>query len=241
MNEGRTRRYLSDALKKFRTATDTYDRLRNLWKIGQLIGYATDEELYDLALIAAAEEDHRLRGEICYIISRSQRPQLRLQFINILRDMAMDEDPYVRRSAVIALGELGEIGDAVLIAIEPILNAVNELRSTIVSLQEELVHLRDSVGKLTNVAAPSLKHGIIVDDYVRSWETYLRHERELLQDHKGEYVAIYGEEIVGVDEDEEKLARIVYEKYGSVEALICRIEGEGGPIRIPPPRSIVGS
>ena len=64
-------------------------------------------------------------------------------------------------------------------------------------------------------------------------------ERELLQDHKGSYVAIYREEIIGIGENQEELAEMIFEKYGSVEALICRIEEEEGPIQMPPPREVV--
>ncbi len=78
-----------------------------------------------------------------------------------------------------------------------------------------------------------------MDNYMKCWETYLRHERELLQAHEGRYVAIYKEEIVDVGEDEESLAEMIYEKYGPVEALICKIEEEGEPIQMPPPREIV--
>ena len=74
---------------------------------------------------------------------------------------------------------------------------------------------------------------------MKCWETYLRHERELLRDHEGMYVAIYGAEILGIGENMEELAEMVYEKYGSVEALICMIEEEGEPIQMPPSRVVL--
>lgn len=77
-----------------------------------------------------------------------------------------------------------------------------------------------------------------MDNYMKCWETYLRHEGELLRDHRGMYVAIYGDDIVGIDESMEKLAEVVYDKYGSVEALICKIEEEEEPIQMPPSREI---
>ena len=240
MNPDETRRFLDGALSEFRTAMSPDSRLRSLWKIGQLVEDATDEEVYELASAVAIEEDHRLRGEICYAISRSQRPQLKPRLVQILRGAISDEDPYVRRSAISALSELAGLREATLAAVEPILDDVEQFKSTVVRLEEKVLHLRDNVEKFPGVAvALSSAHEIKMDDYMRCWETYLRNERELLMNHEGKYVAIYGKEIVGIDEDEEKLAEMVEQKYGSVEAIICRIEEEGEPLRMPPPREIL--
>jgi hypothetical protein len=78
-----------------------------------------------------------------------------------------------------------------------------------------------------------------MDEQRKSWETYLRNEKELLREHRGEYVAIRGTEIVGIGEDMEKLAKMVYRKYGSEEALICKIEEEEEPIQMPPSRIVM--
>jgi hypothetical protein len=241
-NSGETRRFLNDALKEFRTESDPDGRLRSLWKISQLVDDTTDEELYELAAAAAVEEDHRLRGEICYTISRSHRPGLRPRLMEILRAMVQDRDPYVRRSAMTALGELGGVREATLAAIDPLLDDVDNLKSTVTGLEEKLISLYNSIEEFATVAATDTESpmlDVVMDDYSRSWETYLRHERELLLDHRGRYVAIYREEIVGIGEDQEELAEKIYEKYGSVEAIICKIEEEDEPIRMPPPREIV--
>jgi len=137
VNPDETRRFLDDALREFRAAGNPDSRLRSLWKISQLAENTTDEELYELASAVAVEEDYRLRGEICYTISRSQRPQL----IRILRGMIRDENPYVRRSAITALGELGGVREAMLAAIEPILDDVDNLRTTVTNMEEKLLHL----------------------------------------------------------------------------------------------------
>ncbi len=81
----------------------------------------------------------------------------------------------------------------------------------------------------------------VMDDYTKCWNTYLSHEKELMRDHKGKYVAIYKKDIVAIGEDMESLAETIYEKYGPVEALICKIEEETEPIQMPPPRNIVES
>jgi len=236
VNPDETRKFLDDALSEFRAAGNPDSRLRSLWKISQLAENTTDEELYELASAVAVEEDYRLRGEICYTISRSQRPQL----IRIVRGMIRDENPYVRRSAITALGELGGVSEAMLAAIEPILDDVDNLRTTVTNMEEKLLHLRSSVEVVADIPPTSSpEHEIVMDDNMRCWETYLRHERELLLNHKGEYVAIYGDKIVGVGEDEEKLAEVIYKKYGPVSALICKIEEEDEPISMPPPREII--
>ena len=188
------RKFLDDALKEYHMAPSSDSKLHSLWKISQLVEDTTEEELYELASAVAVEEDYRLRGEICYTISRAQRPQL----IQVLQGMIQDENSYVRRSAITAMGELGGTREVTLAAIEP-----------------------------------------VMDDHMKCWETYLRYERELLRDHRGEYVAIYEDEIVDIDEDPEKLAEIIYEKYGHVEALICKIEEDDAPIQMPPPRQIL--
>jgi CRISPR/Cas system CSM-associated protein Csm2 small subunit len=230
-----TRRFLDNAMREFRTTADPDSRLRSLWKISQLVESTTDEELYELASATAVAEDHRLRAEICYTISRSRRPQL----MKILREMIRDRNPYVRRSAITALGELGG-NPAILIAMESILDEMDKLRSAVTSLEEKTLHLDSKIEEAIDANTPSSPaHETIMDDQMECWETYLRHEGELLRDHKGKYVAIYGKEIVAIGEDKERLAEMIYEKHGSVEALICRIEEEGKPIQMPPPRNIV--
>jgi len=231
----RTRGSLNNALKDFREATDSDGKLHNLQKISQLVKDATDDELHELAAAAIVEEDYRVRGELCYTIQRSQRPEL----VEVLRGMTQDESSYVRHEAITAIGELSGIREATLAAIEPILDDVSKLKAGMNDLEEKLSYLRDSMEDSEGVDALSSGREIVMDDHMRCWETYLRHERELLQNHKGMYVAIYGEEILGTNESMEELAEIIYEKHGPVEALICRIEEEDGPIQMPLPRVIL--
>lgn len=235
MNPDKTRSFLDDVLKDFRIAVDPDGRLRSIQKISQLVEDATDEELHELAAAAIVEEDHRVRGELCYTISRSRKPQL----IEVLRGMTQDENSYVRRSAITAIGELGGLREAALAAIDPILDDVDELRATLAELEEKLVHLRSNVEEAEDTDSISSGREVVMDDYMKCWETYLRHEEEFLRDYRDMYVAIYGDEIVSIGENPEELAEILYKKYGSVEALICKIEEDDEPIQMPPPREVL--
>ena len=237
MEINETREYLDEALEEFRESEDSDNKLRNLQKISQLVEVTTDEELYELASATVAAEDYRLRGEICYTISRSQRPQL----VPILRDMAQDENSYVRRAAIKALDKIGGVGEATFSAINPVLSEVEKLRETLTRLEGKINQLNQNLRNFNNSSVDVSNHirEVVMDDYEISWETYLRYEREFLRDHKDKYVAIYKKDILGIGEDEGSLAEAVYEKYGLVEALICKIEEEGEPIQMPPPREII--
>ena len=236
MNPDKTRNFLDDAFKDFRIAANSDGRLRSLQKISQLVKDATDEELHELAAAAIVEEDHRVRGELCYTISRSRKPQL----IEVLRGMTQDENSYVRRSAIAALGELSGLREATLAAMDPILDDVDRFRATLTELEEKLIYLRNNIEETEDTNSISSGREVAMDDYMKCWETYLRHERELLQDYRDMYVAIYGDEIVSIGETPEELAEILYKKYGSVEALICKIEEDDEPIQMPPPREVLG-
>lgn len=215
------RAIVDNAIKKFHSSKNPDDRLSSLWKISQLVEDTTDEELYDLAQAVVLEDDARLRGEICYTISRSGRPKL-IQFV---AKMLQDNNQYVRQQAMAAISRS-------VIDIESLLNIVNDLKKTIKNLEKEIDRIKDSK-KITN------SEEIIMDDRMRSWETYLRNEKELLRDHRGKYVAIYKGDIIAIDESDERLAKMIRDEYGEVEALICKIEEQGEPVQIPYDRNIV--
>jgi len=82
----------------------------------------------------------------------------------------------------------------------------------------------------------SLRHvEVLRDDRIKCWETYLRNEKELLRDHKGEYVAIYNGKIAGISQSDVELAKMIHDMYGDVEAFIYKIEEEDEePIQMPP-------
>ncbi|MBM3211804.1 HEAT repeat domain-containing protein, partial [Candidatus Poribacteria bacterium] len=139
-----TRLFLNEALREFEVTKDPDNKLRNLMKISQLVEVTTDDELYELASATALADDYRLRGEICYTISRSQKPQL----VPFLRDMVKDENSYVRRAAITALNKIGGPGEATFSAINPILDEVEELKATLTRFEEKLNFLNKSIEKL---------------------------------------------------------------------------------------------
>jgi hypothetical protein len=213
------RKMVDKAFKRFRASTSPDERLSNLWDISQLIEDTTDEELYELAAAVAIEEDPRLRGEICYAIKRSQRPNL----IKIVEGMVLDEDQYVRQEALSAISEFLKVVDSVNNAAKLIADSkLKELFSNTFQEQKSVTNFNNN-------------DRIILDDRMRSWETYLRNEKELLRDYKGEYVAIYKGEILGINKSDLELAKMIYDKYGAVEAFIFKIKEEDKePIEIPP-------
>ncbi len=223
------RTIVDNAIKKFHSSKNPDDRLRSLWKISQLVEDTTDEELYDLAQAVVLEDDARLRGEICYAISRSGRPRL-IQFV---ARMLQDNNQYVRQQAITAISKMDTVKNTSVLDIESLLNIVNELKATIANLEKEIDRIKSS-RLLTN------SEEIVMDDRMKSWETYLRNEKELLRDHRGKYVAIYKGDIIAIDESDERLAKMIRDKYGDVSALICKIEEEEEePVQIPYDRNIV--
>jgi len=230
-SEETPRKMVDNALKGFRTNTNPDDRLSYAWIISQLIEDTTDAELYELAAVVAVEEDPRLRGEICYAISRSRRPQL----VNFIKGMAQDKNQYVRKEALTAINELNEINNVKLSVIEPLVDTVNELRVMLIDLQKDIKNIQNNIVKpISSDYGSANIDGIAMNDRTKCWETYLRNEKELLRDHKGEFVAIYNAKIVGVRPSDLELANIIHDNYGAVEAFIYKIEEEDEePIQMP--------
>jgi hypothetical protein len=230
--EENPREMVDNALKGFRTSKDPNERLSHLRYISQLIEDTTDDELYELAAAVAVEDDPGLRGEICYTISRSHRPT----FINFIKDMAQDESHYVRMEALTAISEMNGPVDATMTIMEPLLNTVNEIKSAITSIQKEIVNIRKGSARPSNTESRFLiSDGILMDDRVKNWETYLRNEKELLKEHNGDFVAVYKGEILGVSTSDVELAEMIQDTFGEVEAFIYKIEEENDEIiEIPP-------
>jgi len=219
--ENTPRKMVNKSIRIFHESDDPDERLSNLWNISQLIEDTTDEELYDLAAAVAIEDDPRLRGEICYAISRSRRPNL----IKIVENMATDENQYVRKQAIEAISEFLKVIDAVGDAAK--LMSESRLRELLLHIFPEINLEADDKSKTNDI--------IILDDRMIGWETYLRNEKELLREHEGEFIAIYKGDILGIGESETELAKMIYGKYGAVEALILKIrEEDKEPLEIPP-------
>ncbi|HGJ65366.1 TPA: HEAT repeat domain-containing protein [bacterium] len=219
--ENTPRKIVNDSLQKFRESGNPDERLSNLWNISQLIDDTTDEELYELANAVAVEDDPRLRGEICYAISRSRRPNL----ISIVENMMLDEDKYVREQALSAIREFMKVVDAINDAVK----LMNDSRF------KEIFSKKVKSNKKKAGNSYNMNDGIILDDRMKNWETYLRSQKELLKEHKGEFVAICNGEILGINENEQKLAKMIHDKCGHIEAFILKIEEDNKePIEIPP-------
>lgn len=214
------RNIVDKSLKGFRESNDSDERLSNLWNISQLIEDTTDEELYELAAAVAVENDPRLRGEICYAISRSRRPNL----IKIVEDMVLDKNQYVQKEAISAISEFLKVVDAVNDAAK--LMADSRLKELFSQAIKE---------KKSEINNDFINDGIILNDRMRSWETYLRNEKDLIKNHESEYVAIYKGKILAIGKSDQELAKIIHNKYGAVEAFIFKIkEDDEEPIEIPP-------
>lgn len=237
MERSETREIVEKAIKGFFESMDPDERLSYLWKISQLVEDTTDDELYELATAVAAEDDPRLRGEICYTISRSQRPHL----VRLVKDMTNDSNQYVRYQAINAVRELGGLDQALLLAVEPLIKALDELRETVKNLEKQLTNIGTEIKNFQEYNDNAISvESLNIDQRARSWETYLRNEGELLKNHRGKFVAIYGDEIIAIDDDDERLAQMVLDKYGQVEFVIFKIEEEQEePIHISPYVNIV--
>ncbi len=70
-------------------------------------------------------------------------------------------------------------------------------------------------------------------------EAFERLKEVLLKEHEGKYVAIYGGKVVDSDEDDKKLARRVYRRYGLEPILIRKVTREAPkPELLPGPRRL---
>lgn len=65
---------------------------------------------------------------------------------------------------------------------------------------------------------------------------YAEHERELLRDHEGDYVAIVDSRVVDDDREFAPLARRIAERYGRRPVFITRCVRDEGVLRVSSPR-----
>ena len=62
-----------------------------------------------------------------------------------------------------------------------------------------------------------------------SWQTYLEHESELLQEHRGEYAWIVPGEVRAICRTQEELSRVLIEQQGRGWGIVLIIEEREGP------------
>jgi hypothetical protein len=66
-------------------------------------------------------------------------------------------------------------------------------------------------------------------------EAFRRKCAQLLQRYEGQFVALYRGRVVGHDEDDEELARRMFEKLGDAPFYIARVEKEPTIYDLPSP------
>ena len=76
--------------------------------------------------------------------------------------------------------------------------------------------------------------------FLRDMDVFNRLKRELLknEEYRGKFLAIYNGEIVGVDEDDSKLSRLIDKKYGNVSAYIGKVAEEEEIIELSSPELV---
>ncbi len=88
-----------------------------------------------------------------------------------------------------------------------------------------------------NVRQPP-HEGIVITDFVRERDAYLRMEKELLEKYPEQFVAIYQGELVAVNSDKIKLIEEVQQKVGPVRAYIRKVTKELPRIKLPTSRKL---
>jgi hypothetical protein len=77
------------------------------------------------------------------------------------------------------------------------------------------------------------------DKWRREQRAFLRLLPELLNSHRGQYVAIHGERLVEFGDDKLAVARRAYSRFGHVPIFVSLVaEGHHAPLRIPSPRVV---
>lgn len=74
--------------------------------------------------------------------------------------------------------------------------------------------------------------------FERERDTFLRLKESLLETHRGRFVAIHREAVVGIGDDERQLAERVYAQHGYVPIYIGRIERTRRVIEMPSPEGL---
>ena len=86
-------------LSDFHEATDEDTQFRSLQKLGQFHDRLSNYDLETLAQASLSARDHRIRGEMCYLLGMAKRPR----FTSLLHPILDDPEPWVRNQAKRAL------------------------------------------------------------------------------------------------------------------------------------------
>jgi len=107
------------------------------------------------------------------------------------------------------------------------------------TLQSDVNELKNAVQKLTEtvrgIARPG-STGIVMSDFVRERDAYLRMERELLDKYPEQFVGIYKGELVAVNPDKMELMVEIRKTKGNIRAFIRKVAEEQPQIKLPTSR-----
>jgi len=77
------------------------------------------------------------------------------------------------------------------------------------------------------------RHRARIEAFERERAAFLRLKPQLLETHRGLWVAVVGEEVVDSDTDDRTLAKRVYAKLGYIPAYIQFVSGEMPSVELP--------
>ena len=126
--------------------------------------------------------------------------------------------------------------------LSPFINT-DQITRRLDNIQTEMYDLREAIQGFTTTYVNSVtiqeqRQGIVINDFVKERDAYLRMERELLQKHPGQFVGIYQGELIAINPDKMELMREIREKKGNVRAFIRKITAEQPVVKLPDSRSI---
>ena len=81
-------------------------------------------------------------------------------------------------------------------------------------------------------------HQNAVDSLAAEESAFWRLRSQLLRQHAGQFVAIYGGKVVGFAGDDEELARQMFQRLGDAPFLIARVEEAPTVYELPSPEVI---
>ena len=83
------------------------------------------------------------------------------------------------------------------------------------------------------------RHRARMEAFERERAAFFRLKPQLLDTHRGLWVAVIGEQVVGADADKQALAKRVYARFGYVPAYIQLVSEEMPSVELPSPEAIL--